>query len=39
MRALQEKRRAELIADGLVNEKEEDAPNILDQERDEDVLF
>jgi len=38
-RALQEKRRAALIEDGLLTGEEEDAPNILDQEHDEDVLF
>ncbi len=39
IRALQEKKRAELIESGLLTGKEEDAPNILEQEHDEDVLF
>ncbi len=38
-RAIQEKKRAELIEGGVLTGREEDAPNILDQERDEDVLF
>jgi V-type H+-transporting ATPase subunit D len=39
IRAIQEKNRAKLIEDGLLTGQEEDAPNILDQEHDEDVLF
>lgn len=38
-RALQEKKRLELIESGLLTGKEEEAPNLLDEDRDEDVLF
>lgn len=39
IRAIQEKARAALIDSGALTGKEEEAPNILDQEHDEDVLF
>ncbi len=39
MRALQEAQRAALIETGVITGNEEEAPNILDQEHDEDVLF
>jgi len=38
-RALQEKKRKELIESGALTGKEEDAPNLLEEDRDEDVLF
>jgi len=38
-RALTEKKRAELIENGALTGHEEDAPNILDGEHDEDVMF
>ena len=38
-RALQEKKRAEMIENGALTGKEEEAPNILDEEHDEDNLF
>ena len=39
IRAKQEALRATLIESGTLTGQEEDAPNILDQEHDEDVLF
>ena len=39
IRAIQEKNRAKLLESGVITDKDEDAPNILDQEHDEDVLF
>ncbi|CAF4511612.1 unnamed protein product, partial [Rotaria sp. Silwood2] len=38
-RALQEKNRVKLIESGALTGKEEDPPNLLDQEHDEDALF
>ncbi|CAF0957416.1 unnamed protein product [Rotaria sordida] len=38
-RALQEKNRAKLLESGVLTGNEEDAPNILDEEHDEDILF
>ncbi|CAF1248397.1 unnamed protein product [Adineta ricciae] len=38
-RALQEQKRAEMIKNGALTGKEEEAPNILDEEHDEDNLF
>ncbi|CAF0858640.1 unnamed protein product [Rotaria sordida] len=38
-RALQEKNRAKLLESGVLTGNEEDAPNILDEEHDEDLLF
>lgn len=38
-RAIQEKNRAKLIEEGQLTGKEEEAPNILDEQRDEDILF
>jgi len=39
MREQQEKQRAALIESGVITGKEEEAPNIIDQDRDEDILF
>jgi len=39
MRELQEKQRVALIESGVITGKEEEAPNIIDQDRDEDILF
>ena len=38
-RAIQEKNRLALIESGALTGNEDEAPNILDNERDEDVLF